>query len=47
MIQGLIVVILFIGAAYYLYKSFRKQLKHGDGCGANCKCDTKVKPVKR
>lgn len=45
MIQQIIVGVLFLIAVFYIYKTFKKQIKSGEGgCGsANCKCEPDAK----
>lgn len=38
-VQVIIVAILFIAAAVYLFRMLYKSLTAKKGCGTNCKCD--------
>ncbi|MDN4165774.1 FeoB-associated Cys-rich membrane protein [Cytophagales bacterium LB-30] len=42
MIQEILVVLLFLGACFYLYRTFRKQASASNDCGCNG-CDTSKK----
>jgi hypothetical protein len=37
-IQNIIVLILFIGASFYIGRSIYRSFKAKNGCGTNCKC---------
>lgn len=37
-IQTILVLLLFVGAAFYLLRSILLSLKSKKGCGTSCKC---------